>query len=184
MESEQAQIDRNLTKTVEKFAASIAPLFDDYRELALQLKQDLPKVAFSMTRKIAGQALKENAQAAVDEMALHCVEIMISEPKLNVTVNDKLAPTLEAKLKQLATRLQSACDIVVVANADMSPSDCRIDWKHGSAGRHSEHMWEELQNAVGLMSSGGKHDIENKLKLVKEQLLQAAQQELQPSTKE
>lgn len=89
-ESEQAVVERKLAETVEKFAASVQPLFDDYRKTALAVQEQLPKAALAIARKVAGHALAQNAGAVIGEMAARCYETMMKEPKLTITVHESL----------------------------------------------------------------------------------------------
>lgn len=151
--SEQAAVDRALSETVEKFIHSVAPLVQDYRSMALQLRQDMPKVAHAIARKAAGNALAENASAAIDEVALRCVETMIGEPKLAITVHSSLADALERKVKSLTERLQSANDVTVIKDESIAVSDCRIEWKHGAMERHTGQLWQQIDKAVEALSA-------------------------------
>ena len=150
-ESEQAQTDLALLAAAENFVQTISPLFEDYRKMALQLRQDLPQVALTIARKVAGSALEQNAQAAVEDIALACVQTMIGEPKLAITVHPSLAETLERKLKALSERLHNAAHIVVSKDGAMAPSDCRVEWKYGAMERHTGALWEHIERAVANM---------------------------------
>jgi len=176
-ESEQEQIDRTLTETVEKLVASVTPMLAAYRSLAHQLKQEMPKIALTVARKVAGPALNDHAIAAVEEMALRCIEVMAAQPRLTILVNDKLAPTLETKVKALKEKLQSETEIVITGDAAMQPADCRIDWDHGGCARDTAGMWKQVEEAIANMAAAAKFQTETNLKEVKAALLEATKQE-------
>lgn len=165
-ESEQAAVDRRLAETAEKFAHAVGPLLDDYRKTVIQLRADLPKVALSIARKVAGDALAENAQAAVEGVAMSCVEAMAGEPKLCITVHASLAATLEKKLKELAQRLQSPADILVSGDETMAAADCRIEWKYGACERHTGQLWERVEAAVAAMAAAAPHEAETQINVL------------------
>jgi flagellar assembly protein FliH len=169
-ESEQAAVDRQLSETVEKFVQTLPPLLADYRQMILQLRQDLPKVALAIARKAAGNALAENAAATVEDVAMRCVESMIAEPKLTVTVHESLADTLEKKLKAMAEKQQAATDIVVMRDAAIAPTDCRIEWKHGAMERHTGQLWQHIEKAVEAMSASAAHTTEVQMTQLQAQL--------------
>jgi len=152
-ESEQAMIDRKLTETVEKFANRVAPIFNDYKKMALALQQQSPKVALSIARKIAGHALAQNAQAVIDEIALRCSETMLKEPKLTITVHESMGDTLARKLEQLAARLQSATDIVILRDPSMPMADCRIEWNQGEIERQTAQIWQQIEKTIEDMTA-------------------------------
>jgi flagellar assembly protein FliH len=158
-ESEQAEVDRKLSQATERFVETVAPLLEDYRRTIWHLRGEMPKVALAVSKKIAGDALGKNAGVAVESVALACVETMITEPKLLVTVHTSLAATLEKKLQDMAARLQSAGDIVVMPDAQIVPGDCRIEWKHGALERNAQELWQQIERTIENMSAGVDHTV-------------------------
>ncbi len=168
--NEQGAIERQLAITVERFAATVSPLLSDYREVVLRMRQDMPKIALCVARKAAGSSLAANAQAVVDEISQRCVEIMIGEPKLVVTVHETLKDALKANLDALAARLQSAAEIVVAGDATIPEADCRIEWKHGAFARDSKQLWAALEQAIDNMVASEKHQAEAQLATVQAEI--------------
>lgn len=169
-QNEQATIDRELTETVEKFAKTVAPLLNDYQQMILQMRQDMPKVALAIAKKVAGDALDKNAQGVIDEVAMRCVETMIGEPRLAITVHSCLTATLEKKLQLLAERLQSATKIIVVGDDALQMADCRIEWKHGALERHTGQLWAEIERVVQTMIASSQRDTTNQIANVEKQI--------------
>jgi len=150
-ESQQADINLKLTETVEGFVKTIAPLLASYKAMVLQLRQDMPKVALAIAKKVAGIALDQNAQNVIDEMALACAETMIGEPKLSITVHSSLAESLEKKLTETSAKLQSASHYIITRDDNMALADCRIEWKYGAMERHTGQLWHQVEQVVGAM---------------------------------
>lgn len=148
-ENEQARVDAALSGTVEKFVASIAPVFVSHRELHKAVKEQLPGTALAIARKVAGSALDQNAQAVIEEIAVRCCEAMCNEPKLSITVQDKLGETLEKKLQALAAKLPNATDIIVLRDAAMPAADCRIEWSKGGMERKTSELWQQMEKIIG-----------------------------------
>jgi len=157
-ESEQAAVEKQLSETAEKFTQFLSPLLADYRARALEIKEQMPKVALAIARKVAGHALGENAPAAVEEVALRCVEAMATEPKLTITVHESLGDALEKKLQAIADRLPAATDIVIQRDPQMEKADCRIEWSHGMMKRDTADLWAQIEKAVDNLSATAKRD--------------------------
>lgn len=160
-QNEQADIDRELLKCAEQFVVSLTPLLHDYKEFVLQMREDMPRVAQTIAKKVAGDALSENAQLIVENVALNCCQTMINEPKLVITVHKSLAATLETKLKDMATRVQSAGDIIVTPDDQMVAGDCRIEWQHGQIERSTEQLWAQVDRVIADMVASAKHTTDN-----------------------
>lgn len=157
-ENEQSDLNQKLAVTVEHFIRTVAPLLADYRQMQLQLRQDMPKVALAIARKVASKALDGGAEALVNEVALACVETMIGEPKLSITVHASLADTLERKLQALTTRLQSATQCIVIRDEAIALADCRIEWKYGAMERHTGQLWQQIERAIESMVASAPRD--------------------------
>lgn len=159
-ESEQAGIDRALLSHAETFARSVGPLLADYRAFVQQMREDAPRLALVIARKVAGEALSQDSQAVIENIALHCCQTMMGEPKLVITVHAPYAATLERKLKELAAQAQSACDIAVAADEQMPASDCRIEWQNGQIERSTEQLWAQVERVIADMVAGAHHTTE------------------------
>jgi len=169
-ESEQAEVNRQLTGLVDRFSETILPLFNDYSQMLLQLKKDVPAAALAIARKVAGDALNENSHDIITGMAARYCETMMHEPKLTITVRETLADTLEAKLKEQAARLPANAHIVIVRDPDMPVTDCKIDWERGSMERNVEHVWQQVEKAVDDISATSVRDTEQHLDNLKNNL--------------
>ncbi len=150
-ENEQAAIHRQLLDHSHLLLRSLQPLLENYKAMALQMHSDLPKVALAIARKVAGPALESGAEQLVTEMARACMQTMIGEPRLCVHVHPSLSTTLESTLASMASQYQDSSCIVVVADAAMALSDCRISWKHGAMERHTGQLWQEIERITENM---------------------------------
>ncbi len=169
-ESEQARVNEALAQTVSAFAESLAPLFASHRALALSLKGDLPKVAMAIARKVAGAALEQNAQAVIEDVALRACEAMAGEPKLTITVQEKLGDTLERKLQEIAGQLPVVTDIAVVRDATMQPADCRIEWNKGGMERSTAALWQQLEKIIADMTLTATRETAQQMQALQEKL--------------
>ena len=170
-QTEQADIDRALSQTVENFTVTIAPLLDDYRNMLLQLRQDIPKVALAIARKVAGNALSANAQAAVEEIALQCAHTMVGEPKIAITVHASLSASLEQKIKAMPSLQQCATAFIVAGSDTIALADCRIEWKHGAMERHTGQLWEAVERVVESMCASAPRETDKQIQPLAAQLL-------------
>ncbi|MFW0776679.1 MAG: FliH/SctL family protein [Rickettsiales bacterium] len=169
-ESEQADIDRKLSETVERFVSSIAPLLNDYRAMQQQMREDMPKVALAISKKVAGDALESNAESMISGVALACVEAMIGEPKLSITVHSSVADTLEKKLTELASRVADSAQFTVGRDENMNIADCRMEWKYGAMERHTGQLWEQVEKVVESMVTSAQRETDTNMEQLEQQL--------------
>ncbi|NBX04361.1 MAG: hypothetical protein EBR02_09965, partial [Alphaproteobacteria bacterium] len=162
-ETEQAEVDRQLTEKTDAFIAAITPLFFDYRELSLTIRREMPKIALAVAEKMLAHALSEEAAGVVEEIALRCCDQMAGEPRLTITVHESLADTLKHKLKAIVAQQQEPMQILVASNPDMPKADCRVEWANGSMERSSEKLWQNIQQVIDNMSIASARDTEEQL---------------------
>lgn len=143
-QNEHADTARILAATLEGFAGRVAPLFDDYRQMVLQLKQDMPALSLSIARKVAGDAISRDAAAAIEGAVLQSIEAASNEPVIAVTVHTSLAAALEQKLAGFKT----ARNITVHGDEQIPLADYRVEWKHGSLERKQERLWQQIEHAL------------------------------------
>jgi flagellar biosynthesis/type III secretory pathway protein FliH len=86
-------------------------------------------------------------------MAKSCMEAMIGEPRLAITVHSRLAPALEHTLQSLSARSQEAAHCIVTGDESMAVADCRIEWKYGAMERHTGALWQQVEQVVASMVS-------------------------------
>jgi flagellar assembly protein FliH len=171
-QSEQAEVERILAGGLENFVKSISPIFSQYKNHCRQLKQDMPVLALSIAKKVAGAALSDDLQSVIEAAAEQCLEIMVTEPKITVTVNSRLAGNLTQKLQQLSGREKTAASIEVIADANIAISDYRIEWKNGSIERSVEKLWQHMDKAIGNMLSTIENEPEEQLDFLNSTLTQ------------
>jgi len=156
--NEQTAIDAALGESVEKFAAHFAPLFTMYGEMLKIQAAQLPKIAHTIAKKVAGDALEKNSYAFIEDICTRCVQTMMHEPKLVITIHDSMQKTLETKLALAARSLQTGADISVVGDANISQSNCRIEWKNGAMVRDTDALWQQVEQVVASMVASSENE--------------------------
>lgn len=158
--NEQADIHATLQATIEGFVKHLAPLFANYRSGVRALAKDTPELALVIAKKVAGNALNENGAAMIAEITTRCIETLIDEPKIIVTVHSSLEETLKTMLSELTEKLRVAGDIIVVGDAHIAPPNCRIEWKNGAMHRDAEQLWQHIEQIVDGMKVSKQHESE------------------------
>ena len=148
LDAERETMEKQLLAHVESFAKAIAPLFDDYRKITVELRKQMPQVALAIARKITAEILDEKADAIVSKMVLAAYESMITEPKLTITVHESMGDMLAKQLEILTNRLNAAIEIIILRSPDMPLSDYKLEWKNGAMERSVSHIWEQIERAT------------------------------------
>ena len=156
--SEQTDADEKLSQTLETFVIHLAPLFATYRNFMRDSSKQMPGMAYAIAKKVAGSALEANAANSIEEIAARCIETMMHEPKLVVTVHESLKDNMEARLQTLAEKLRVASEIIVVGDSYIAIPNCRIEWKHGGMHRNTEEIWQQVEQVIQSMVASAARD--------------------------
>lgn len=157
-ENTQAQIDAELSTLVETFAANYAPMFALYREMLAHQAKFLPQIAYAIAKKVASDALSENASQSVENIAMRCVESMSHEPKLVITIHESMSDTLAKKIASARHSLQMAGEVMVIGDANIAKQNCRIEWKDGAMVRDTESLWQQVEHVVTSMITSAERE--------------------------
>lgn len=148
-QSEQTDIDRQLSEATAHFAERIHAVLQQQATFLHEQKSHLAQLALAVASKIAGEALSANPLPLIEGMVIPCVERVLGAPHIAVSVNDKLAPTLEKRLTAHFAHHTAPGEISIHGDASLPIGDCRIDWGNGYAERCAETLWTEIEKILG-----------------------------------
>lgn len=152
----QAEIDAALTDMVTRFSGQFTPLFAIYRDMLKIQAEELPRLAYGIARKVAGDALQENTESMVADMCNRCLQTLRHEPSLRVIIHESLVSTLQNKLSNTG----GSSDINIVGDKDIAPANFRIEWAHGSMIRDTESLYQQIAHVVDNMAASGAQETE------------------------
>jgi flagellar assembly protein FliH len=151
--SEQAELDKKLTEAVASLAKNVEGAIAAGNAFRADAQTVLPQLAHAVARKVAGQALDINPLPLIESVIQACLERILGEPHIVITVNDKLSGELEKRLSAQFSASNDPGEISIEGNAEMAASDCRIEWDNGKAERNTEEMWKEVAGVINDMVS-------------------------------
>ncbi len=154
----QSEIDRQISEALTNVTLSIIPIFEDYKRMATVLREDMPKAALAIARKVAGAALADNAEAAISEIAERCISTMMGEAAITVIAHESLATSLEKRVSEITAKYKLDMPVQVIADASLAVTDCKVQWKQGAFVRDTSKLWQDLEGVVGNLSASGAYE--------------------------
>jgi len=146
--SKNAEIEKKLTTIFSSMDAKINNFFNSQLEISSKALNDAINLAVKVARKIAGDALKENPQAAIEAMIKKSIGFIVNEPQLIVVVNDKMAAEMEERINKIVKSKGFEGKILVRGNADLAEGDCILEWESGSARLESSELWKKVDSVI------------------------------------
>ena len=144
----KVESDRRITTALERVAAAIAASNSALKAIETRLECEAVEVAVAVGRKLAPALLAHEPFAEIAALASECFRQLVATPHIAVRVNDALYSTTQEKLGDIVRARGFEGRLVVLAESDIAPGDCRIEWADGGVNRDSAAADAEISKAV------------------------------------
>ena len=144
----QVEADRRLAAAIDRIADGVAAADTALRGIETRLECEAVEVAVAVARKLAPALIAREPFAEIGALASACFKELISSPHIAVRVNDALYAAAKEKLGDIARARSFEGRLVVLAEPDIAPGDCRIEWADGGINRDSAATEAAIDEAV------------------------------------
>jgi flagellar assembly protein FliH len=145
----RADAEQRCSVAVERIAAGIAVLDRQLRAIELRLETEAVEVAVEIARKLAPELVRREPFAEIAVLAAGCFRNLVKCPHVVVRVNDALLEPARARIDEIARRCGLDATLVLLAEPDIAPGDCSIEWADGGIRRDSTAIAAAIETAVG-----------------------------------
>ena len=143
-----AETERNAAAALERIAATLEKLDRSLAAVEARLETEAVAVAVAVARKLAPELVAREPFAEISALATDCFRHLVATPHVVVRVNDALHATARQKLDDIVRECGLASRLVVLAEPDIAPGDCRIEWADGGITRDSAAATRAVDEAV------------------------------------
>ena len=113
-----------------------------------RLETEAVEVAVAVAKKLAPELVAQEPFAEIAALATGCFRNLVKCPHVVVRVNDALHETAREKLDEIVRRCSPDSRLVVLAEPEIAPGDCRIEWADGGIDRDSAAIAAAIDEAV------------------------------------
>jgi flagellar assembly protein FliH len=150
----KVESDRRTATALERIAAAITAGNSALKAIETRLECEAVEVAVAVGRKLAPALMAREPFAEIAALAADCFRQLVATPHIAVRVNDTLYSTTQEKLDEIMRSRGFEGRLVVLAESDIAPGDCRIEWADGGVNRDSAAADAEIGKAVtGYLSA-------------------------------
>jgi flagellar assembly protein FliH len=142
------EAERRMAAALEAIAASLAEASAALKAIEARLECEAVEVAVAVARKLAPALVAGEPFAEISALASSCFRELIAAPHIAVRVNDELYAAIREKLDAIARGRGFEGRLVVLAEAEVAPGDCRIEWADGGINRDSAAADAAIGEAV------------------------------------
>jgi len=145
----RTEAERRLAGAFERIAHGIEQLRTSLKAVEDRFEAEAVEVALAVGKKLAAELIAREPFAEIAALADQCFRELLAAPHLVVRVNGALYGDAKAKLEEMARARGFDGRLVVMAEAEIAPGDCRIEWADGGLKRDRAATETAIAEAVG-----------------------------------
>jgi flagellar assembly protein FliH len=142
------EADRRIAAALDRIAKGIAETNSKLAAIETRLECEAVEVAVAVARKLAPALVDREPFAEISALASDCFRQLVASPHIAVRVGDGLYAAAREKLEDIVRARGFEGRLVVLAESDIGPGDCRIEWADGGINRDSARVDAAIGEAV------------------------------------
>ena len=144
----KADEERRIAAAMDRIAESLAVLGRSTQGIEAKFETEAVDVAVAVAKKLASALLAREPLAEIAGMTTECLRHLVAAPHVAVRVNDGIYEAAAEKLNEVATACGFTGRLVVLAEPDIKPGDCHIEWADGGIKRDRDAIETEIGQSV------------------------------------
>jgi flagellar assembly protein FliH len=148
----KAEAEQRAMAALERVAGGLDDLNRGLSSVEARLAAEAVAVAVTVGKKLAPELMAREPLAEIAALATECFRHLVAAPHVVVRVNDALQTQARDALEAAARGSDSR--LVVLAEPDIAPGDCRIEWADGGIKRDRAAIEAAIDEAVGRYIAG------------------------------
>ena len=150
----KVEADRRIAAALERIGSGIGAANAALKAIETRLECEAVEVAVAVAKKLAPAMIAREPFAEIAALASDCFRQMVTSPHIAVRVNDAIYDIARQKLDGIARGCGFEGRLVVLAESDIAPGDCRIEWADGGIDRNCAKADAAIGEAVaGYLSA-------------------------------
>jgi len=143
-----AQTERQTANALAAIAGHFAKIDGDVQALAGALRETSLELSLAMVRRLFPEFARQHGLEEVKELLGRSLDTLRTEPRFTVKVASDQTEMLKGEVEALAQARGYEGRIVVAAEEELKPGDCRIEWSQGGMIRSADEIWKAIEAAM------------------------------------
>lgn len=144
MEDQQQYQNALLTKIDQGIGHISQAMVAEWQRQLAQLQE----IALVIARKIMPTYVERHGLDEIEKIVSKIVAEMAHEPRLVIRVNESQFEDAKTRIEAIAANKAYAGKLVILGDADLGPSDCRVEWADGGVERDLKTLWQEIDRVM------------------------------------
>ena len=142
------EAQRRFAAALEQIGDRLAALSGGLGDIERRLEAEAVEVAVAVANKLAPELIAREPFAEIAALAADCFRQLVSAPHVVVRINDALYAEARERLEEIARMRGFDGRLVVLAEPDVAPGDCRVEWADGGLTRDRAKTEAAINEAV------------------------------------
>ena len=134
--------------SLERIATGMTVLGPILRDIEGRLESEAVEVALAIAKKLAPALLDREPLAEISALVADCLAHVTKAPHVVVRVNVAVYPEARERLEALVRTHGFEGRLVVLAEPEIGPGDCRVEWADGGMVRDRGAVERSIDDAV------------------------------------
>lgn len=144
----EASIDQAAATALAGIERQIAQLGTAQQQALDISRHEALAAAVAIARKIAPEIVRQSAAEIVEAQITESLGELIQEPRLVIRIAGSLHEAIAPRIEELARQYGFAGQLVILADPDAAPADCRIEWPEGGVEFDTKRVEAAIDEAV------------------------------------
>lgn len=142
-----------LTTILSKLDEKLNEFIQDFDVIRKAHDQQLRSSILAIARKLLPDYTTRHGLTEIQAMLNDVIAEMIQEPRLVVRIHESEFDAVNTKIHEITVQKAYAGKVVVLADAEITTGDCRIEWADGGIERNVKSTWNNIEDAVDSASN-------------------------------
>jgi flagellar assembly protein FliH len=134
--------------SLERIASGVTVLGPILHDIEGRLEAEAVEVAVAIAKKLAPALIDHEPLAEISAMVTDCLAHLTNAPHVVVRVNVAVYPEARERLEALVRTHGFEGRLVVLAEPEIAPGDCRVEWADGGMVRDRAAVERSIDEAV------------------------------------
>jgi flagellar assembly protein FliH len=106
------------------------------------------RLALGIARRMVPLLAQSAGFAEIEAVVTDCLRRAVDEPRIVLRVADAEFDRARERIDALAREAGFAGRVIVLAEPEFGPGDCRVEWADGGSERDAERLWREIEGTL------------------------------------
>jgi len=148
---ESAQRNAQLDALFSEIGSNLKTLIDNGTSYWQEQTGNMRAVALVIARKIMPRYIERHGMGEIEAVVAKVLAEMSHEPRLVFRVKEELFDEAKTRIEEIASVSAYAGKLVILGDADLGSSECRIEWADGGIERDLKVLWQAIDDVMKEM---------------------------------